>query len=111
MIGCGSETSGTLKLSAPTSNGGVVTATAQYTSGAGLALPGQEINFRWYTVGDTTKVKTAEVAVVAHTDSTGIASAQYTLPATRTESLNVYVIASTGEITDIQGWQSVLVLP
>lgn len=112
MIGCGSDSSGFLSVSAPTEAGGIVTATASYSASAANtsnACTGQAINFRWYTVGETTKVKTAEVSVVGHTDSGCTATAQYTLPTTRTENLYVYVIASTGDMNNIEGWQSVLV--
>jgi hypothetical protein len=111
MFGCGNETSGTLSVSAPSANNGVVTARATFIPSNGTVIPGQPINFRWYTVGATSKTQSAELATSGHTDSTGTVTSQLTLPATRTESFIVYVTASTGDLTNIEGWQSVLVVP
>lgn len=111
LFGCGTENSGTLTVSAPAASGDKVTATATYTPASGSALPGQMINFRWYTVGVATKTQSAEIASSGKTDSSGVAFSQLTLPAVRTESFVVYVIASTGEIINSEGWQSVIVAP
>jgi hypothetical protein len=110
LFGCGSETSGTLTVSAPTSSNGVVTAVAKFTPSSGAALQGQDIDFRWYTVGVDSKVKSAESSKPGKTDSTGSVTSQFTLPASRSEDYNVYVIASTGGLTNKEGWQSVTVL-
>jgi len=109
MLGCGSDTSGTLSVSAPTSINGVVTATAKFIPSSGSVLPGQTISFRWYTVGVDTKTQSAELTITGHTDNTGAVTSQYTLPVSRTESYIVYVIASTEGLTNMEGWQSVLV--
>lgn len=109
MFGCGSETSGTLSVSSLTATNGTVTARAKFTPSSGSTIPGQPINFRWYTVGVTSKVQSPELSTTGHTDSTGTVSSQLTLPISRTESFYVYVIASTGDLTNIEGWQSVLV--
>ena len=113
MFGCGSGggTSGTLSVSAPTSSNGVVFATAKFTPSSGSALPGQAIDFRWYTVGVTTKTQTPEFPITGYTDNTGSVPSNYTLPVSRTESYIVYVIASTQGLTNIEGWQSVTVAP
>jgi hypothetical protein len=111
MFGCGSGTSGTLSVSVPTSNNGIVFASAQFTPSSGSALPGQAVNFRWYTVGVTTKTQSPELAITGHTDNTGAVTSQYTLPVIRTESYIVYVIASTEGLTNKEGWQSVQVDP
>lgn len=110
MFGCGDETSGTLSVSAPTVNGDHVIARATFTPSNGSAIPGQPINFRWYTVGLTSQTQSPEQATSGHTDSTGSVTSDLTLPVTRTESFRVYVIASTGDLTNIEGWQSVVVL-
>lgn len=111
LLACGDKTSGTLTASAPSASNGIVTTTAKYTPSTGTVLPGQVINFRWYTVGVTSKIKSAEIASSGHTDSTGSVISQYILPTIRTESLIVYVIASTGDLTNAEGWQSVEVTP
>lgn len=111
LFGCGSETSGTLSVSAPTATGNIVTAKAKFTPSSGSVIPGQPINFRWYTVGVTSKTQSPEQATTGHTDNSGTVTSQLILPVTRTESYNVYVIASTGDLTNIEGWQSVLVAP
>ena len=111
MFGCGSGTSGTLSVSAPTSKNGIVFASAKFTPSSGSALPGQAIDFRWYTVGVNTKTQSSELAITGHTDNTGAVSSQYTLPVIRTESYIVYVIASTEGLTNKEGWQSVQVDP
>ena len=111
MFGCGSETSGTLSVAAPTQSGGIVTARATFTPSSGSVIPNQPINFRWYTVGVTSQTKSSEQATSGHTDNAGTVTSQLTLLPARTESFIVYVIASTGDLTNIQGWQSVLVVP
>ena len=111
MFGCGSETSGTLSVAAPTQSGGIVTARATFTPSSGSALPGQAINFRWYTVGVDTKTQSPELTKTEHTGNTGAVTSQLTLPVGRTESFTVYVIASTGDLINKEGWQSVLVVP
>lgn len=112
MMGCGSETSGSLSVSAPTLKGNdVVTATAKYTPSSGSALPDQNITFRWYAVGVTTKNKSSELTQTVSTDSTGTATSTYILPSTRTESYLVYVSASTGDLINTEGLQSVQVAP
>lgn len=113
MFGCGSDTSGTLSVSAPTASNGIVTATATFTPSSGSALPGQSINFRWYTVGVTTKTQSKELTISGHTDNTGTVTSQYSFPGnvTRTESFIVYVIAFTDGLTNKEGWQSVQVDP
>lgn len=113
MFGCGSvgENSGTLSVSAPVNSNGIVTATATYTPSTGTALLNTVINFRWYTVGVTSKIKSAEASTGGHSDSAGTVTSQYTLPVIRNESLIVYVIASTGDLTNKEGWQSVQVGP
>lgn len=111
MFGCGSETSGTLSVAAPTALNGVVTARATFTPSSGSVIPGQPINFRWYTVGVNSQAKSPEQATSGDTNNTGTVSSQLTLPPDRTESFIVYVIASTGGLTNIEGWQSVLVIP
>jgi hypothetical protein len=113
IVGCGSETSGTLSVSTPTASNGVVTAIATFTPSNGTALPGQEINFRWYTVGVNTKTQSTESSKSGHTDNAGTVTSQFTFDPTvaRTESFNVYVIASTGGLTNKEGWQSVTVAP
>lgn len=110
MFGCGDETSGTLSVSAPTAANGVVTARATFAS-SGSIIPGQPINFRWYTVGVTSQTQSPEQVTSGHTDSTGTVTSQLTLPPARTESFIVYVIASTGDLTNLEGWQSVVVVP
>jgi|SRR6185369_13284401 len=111
ISGCGSENSGTLSVSAPSAINGIVTATAKFTPSSGTALPGQPINFRWYAVGVTSKTQTPELTATGHTDNTGTATSQYKLPTVRIESYIVYVIASTGDLTNIEGLQSVQVEP
>jgi len=111
MFGCGNETSGTLSVSSPSALNGVVTAKATFTPSSGSAIPGQPINFRWYTVGVTSQTQSPEQATSGHTDNTGTVTSQLTLPPARTESFIVYVIASTGDLTNIEGWQSVVVVP
>ncbi len=111
LFGCGSESSGTLTVTSPTSSNGVVTAVAKFTPSSGVALPGQVIAFRWYTVGVTSKITSAESPASGNTDSTGSVTSQFTLPGSRSESYNVYVIASTGGLTNKEGWQSVTVVP
>ena len=111
IMSCGSDTSGSLSVAAPTVSNGVVTAIAKYTPASGSALSGQSINFRWYTVGVTSKSKSAEIATSGHTDNSGSVNSQFTLPVNRTESIIVYVIATTGDLTNIEGWQSVQVDP
>ncbi len=111
MFGCGSGTSGSLSVSAPASSGGIVTATATFTPSSGTALPGQNINFRWYTVGLTSKIQSAEISTSGHTDINGVVTSQFILPFVRTESFLVYVIASTDGLTNKEGWQSVQVDP
>src|ERR1700681_1244535 len=105
LFGCGSdnETSGTLSVSAPTSSGGIVTATATFTPSSGSALPGQPINFRWYTVVVGTTTQSPESTDTKPTGNTGAATSQITLPAGRTVSYTVYVIASTGGLTNKEG--------
>ena len=113
FLGCGSVggTSGTLSVTSPSAQNGIVTATATFVPSNGSALPGQDINFRWYTVGVTSKTQSAEKATTGHTDSGGSVTSQLTLPVSRTESFIVYVIASTGGLTNKEGWQSVQVDP
>lgn len=111
MFGCGNETSGTLSVSALSSSGGVVSTKAKFTPSSGSVLPGQVIDFRWYTVGATTNVRTSDQLTSGKTDSTGTVSSSYTLPTGRAESVYVFVSASTGDLTNIEGIQSVLVLP
>ena len=113
IFGCGSGsgTSGSLSVSAPAASGGVVTAIAKFTPASGSALPGQIINFRWYTVGVNTKTQSTEVTKDYPTDGNGSATGQFTLNNNRTESYNVYCIASTDGLTNKEGWQSVLVSP
>lgn len=112
LFGCGSgsnSTSGTLSVSAPTASNGIATAIATYVPATGSALPGQIIDFRWYTVGVTTKSQSQETTASGTTDSFGTVTSQYILPVNRTEDINVYVIASTGGLTCKEGWQSVVV--
>lgn len=111
LTGCGSESSGTLSVASPSASNGVVTATATLTRSSGTTLSGQTINFVWYTVGVTSKNQTAEQTVSAKTNNSGVASSQLTLAPNRTESLYVYVKATAGDLTNIQGWQSVTVTP
>lgn len=113
MFGCGgvSENSGTLSVSAPVNSNGVVTATATFTPSNRTALPNTPIALRWYTVGVTSKIRSAETSSTGHTDNTGTVTSQFTLPVIRDESLVVYVIASTGDLTNKEGWQSVQVDP
>lgn len=111
IFGCGNETAGTLSVTAPAADNGVVTARATFTPSGGSVIPGQPINFRWYTVGVTSQTQSPEQATSGHTDNTGTVTSQLTLPPARTESFIVYVIASTGDLTNIEGWQSVLVVP
>jgi uncharacterized membrane protein YgdD (TMEM256/DUF423 family) len=113
MVGCGSDTAGILSATAPTASNGVVTTTATYTPSSGPAISGQTINFRWYTVGVTSKTQSVELISSGHTDSTGTVTSQYIFDptVTRTESFIVYVIASTGGLSNIEGWQSVVVAP
>lgn len=111
MFGCGNETSGRLSVSAPIALNGVVTARATFTPSTGSIIPGQPINFRWYTVGVTSQTRSPEQATSGHTDDTGTVTSQLTLPTVRDESFIVYVIASTGDLTNIEGWQSVTVVP
>ena len=111
LFGCGNETSGTLSLSAPASNGGVVTTKAKFTPTSGSVLPNQDIYFKWYTVGVTSNDRTSDLLTSGKTDSTGTVSSSYTLPTARTESVYVFVSASTGDLTNIEGIQSVLVVP
>lgn len=111
MFGCGSENSGTLSVTTPSASSNIVTATATFTPSSGSALPGQVISFRWYTVGVTTKTQSAELTTSGSTDSSGAVTSQFTLPIIRSESFVVYVIASTGSLTNKEGWQSVEVAP
>jgi hypothetical protein len=111
MFGCGSENSGKLSVSAPTASNGIVTATAKFAPTSGTALPGQPINFSWHAVGMTSKTQTPEITTTVHTDDVGTATSQYKLPASRTESYIVYVSASTGDLTNIEGMQSIQVDP
>lgn len=111
MFGCGNENSGTLSVTAPTASNGIVTAKAKFTPSSGTVLPNQPINFRWYTVGVTSKTQSSESITIGHTDNTGTVTSQFSLPVNRVESFIVYVIASTGDLTNIEGWQSVQVAP
>jgi hypothetical protein len=111
MFGCGSETSGSLSVSAPAADNGVVTATATFKPSSGSALPGQPIYFRWYAVGKTSGIKTPELSQTVNTDNNGAATSQYLLPSSRSESYIVYVIATTGDLTNIEGMQTVQVDP
>lgn len=111
MFGCGSQNSGSLSVSSPSASNGIVTVTATYTPSTGLALSGQTISFRWYTVGVTSKSQSSELATSGTTDSSGAVTSQFILPAIRSESLVVYVIASTGDLTNKEGWQSIVVAP
>jgi hypothetical protein len=116
IMGCGSEngstyTSGSLSVSAPVQAGDYVKATATYIPSSGPALPGQEINFQWYTVGVTTKTQTPIVPASGSTNSSGTVISQYKLPAIRSESVRVYVTAFTGGLTNTEGWQSITVVP
>lgn len=113
LFGCGDspENSGTLSVSSPSANNGIVTATAAFIPSAGSVLPNQAINFRWYTVGVTSKVKSMEIATTGYTDNNGTVTSQYTLSVNRDENIIVYVIASTGDLTNKEGWQSVQVDP
>jgi hypothetical protein len=112
IFGCGNpENSGTLLVSAPTASKGIVSATATFVPSTGTALPNQAINFRWYTEGVTSKIRSNEIQSTGRTDNNGSVTSQYTLSVNRDESLNVYVIASTGDLTNKEGWQSVQVDP
>lgn len=114
VFGCGSggmSTSGSLTMSTPTSSNGVVTAKATFVPASGPALPNQEIDFYWYTVGVDTKVVTPTTKVTGSTDTTGAATSQYILPTIRTESVIVYVKSATGGLENQGGWQSVVVAP
>lgn len=111
LTGCGSEGAGTLSVSTPTTNNGVVTATATLTRSSGSTLSGQTINFIWYTVGVTSKTQSAEITSSVKTDNSGIASSQLILAPSRSESFIVYVKANAGDLTNIQGWQSTTVAP
>ncbi|HIJ94697.1 MAG TPA: hypothetical protein HPP94_02955 [Desulfuromonadales bacterium] len=105
------STLGSLSLSAPAQTGDIVKTTATYKPASGSALPGQVIDFRWYTVGVSTKMQTPEVTTSGSTNSSGVVVSQYTLPVVRSESYTVYVIATTGGLTNSEGWQSVTVAP
>lgn len=111
IVGCGSETSGTLSVSSPSATNGIVTTTATFTPSSGSALPNQPIVFRWYTVGVNSKDQTLEQTTEGRTDNTGAVTSQFKPPVIRSESLIVYVIASTGGLTNKEGWQSVQVDP
>gem|GEM_PF-4327708 len=113
LFGCGSvgENSGTLSATAPANNNGVVTAVATFTPSNRAVLPNTPINFRWYTVGVTSKAKSAETSTKSYSDASGIATFQVTLPVVRDESLIFYVMASTGDLINVEGWQSVQVDP
>lgn len=114
LFGCGSgslSTSGTLSVTAPKASNGVVTATATFSPSTGSALPGQAIDFRWYTVGVTSKTQSVESTTPGTTDKAGTVTLSYTLPVTRSESIIVYVIATTGGLSNKEGWQSVVVTP
>jgi hypothetical protein len=110
ILGCGSENSGSLSVSAPTASNGVATATATYTPSSGSALSGQSINFRWYAVDTTSKIPTKETLETVHTDSNGKATSQYRALSGLSGTYIVYVIASTGDLTNIEGLQSVSVV-
>lgn len=111
VTGCGSGTSGILSATAPTVGvgNGIVTSTATFKPATGTALPGQAIEFRWYSVGVDSKTKSTETVSTGYTNSDGAVTSTLNLPVDRTESLLVYVIASTGSLTNTEGWQSVLV--
>lgn len=111
MFGCGSDTSGTLSVSAPTQSGDIISAIAKFTPSSGSALAGQHINFRWYTVVVGSSTQSPELNETKDTDNTGAVISQITLPAGRTESYRVYVIASTAGLINKEGWQSVLAVP
>lgn len=118
LFACGSgsgggalSTAGSLSVAAPTTSNGIVTATATFSPSVGTALPGQAIDFDWYTVGVTSKTKSNVITSKGYTDKSGVVTSQYTLPPARTESFFVYVKASTGGLTNKEGWQSVQVDP
>lgn len=113
MVGCGnvSENSGTLSMSAPVNSDGVVTAIATFTPSVGTALNNTPIVFRWYTVGVDSTIRSKEVSITGRTDSAGTATSWITLPDNRDERLRVYVIASTGDLTNKEGLQLVQVDP
>jgi hypothetical protein len=108
LVGCGSDTSGSISLSSPTSLNGVVTAEATYTPVSGSALSHQKITFYWRTVGNTSNLIVDYPANDSYTDSTGKASSELTLPSPRTEDFTVYVKANTGDLST--STQSVTVL-
>jgi hypothetical protein len=97
--GCGSETSGSIALTAPTYANGIATASATYTPASGAALSHQKITFYWRTVGKTTNSVVDYPPHDSYTDSSGKASSDLSLPSPRTEAYVVYVKASTGDLT------------
>lgn len=111
LFGCGNgDTSGSLSLAAPTAVNYTVNAVATYTPASGSALPGQEIEFTWYTM-PTGGVATQAVHVTGYTDSKGVASSQYIFPTPPAVATYVYVSAKTGNLSNKEGYQSVLVTP
>jgi len=108
LAGCGSgsgSTTGSIVLATPIASNGVVTAQATYTPLAGIAVPGQEVFFAWYTVGKSSGIKTDYPTVKSTTNSSGLAQSQLTLNAPRPEIYIAYVKADTGGLSS--GWQSV----
>lgn len=108
LVGCGSETSGSISLSTSSTASGVVKAEATYTPESGSALQDQNITFYWYTVGQNSKIRTDYPSNDASTNSFGKAISELTLPFPRTEIVTVYVKANTGGLTS--GFQSVNVI-
>lgn len=108
LAGCGSgsfSTSGSIVLATPTASNGVVTALATYAPVTGTTLAGQEVFFAWYIVGKSSGNKTDFPTVKSTTNSSGLAQAQLTLNAPRSEIYIAYVKAETGGLSS--GWQSV----
>jgi len=99
IVGCGSETSGSISLGSLTNSGDVVTATAAYSPSSGSALTNQKITFYWRTVDLTSNITVDYPPEDASTDSTGSALSELRLPSPRSETMRVYVKAATGDLT------------
>lgn len=98
LVGCGSDTSGSISLGSLTNAGGEITATAKYTPSSGSVLPNQEITFYWRTVGLETNTIVNYPPDIASTDGTGTALSKLTLPSPRSETFRVSVSAATGDL-------------
>ncbi|MDD2852564.1 MAG: hypothetical protein PHY09_11810 [Desulfuromonadaceae bacterium] len=109
LPGCGSDgNSGTLSVSAPTASNGIVSAVATYTPATGVAMTGLKINFTWRTYDLGTKTYSSNISDSSETNNKGVALGQFRLN-DMTKNLIVYVIASTGDLTNSEGWRSVTV--